>query len=193
LIQRRRIAFGYRREPLYDSMAPDRDGQRRRLGVRWVVEPVEAQIIQEIYVLYVNGHGLAAIALGLNARRVPCPRQAKGHRIRHDGVGLGWDVSSVRVILMNETYRGRTVWNRSRWVRAPGTRRRRRILRPESEWIVQDRPDLQIIEDSLWEEVQKRRCRVRARYDRPAGFGKSRTEYGKYLLSGLLTCRSCLN
>jgi site-specific DNA recombinase len=185
------IAFGYRRDPQYDSASADRDGQRRGIGVRWVIDPVEAGIIHEIYRLYAGGHGLAAIAMGLNARRVPCPREAKGHRVRHDGVGLGWDVSSVRVILMNEVYRGRLIWNRSRWVRAPGTRRRRRILRPESEWIVQDRPDLRIVEDALWREVQERRARVRARYDRPRRFGKSRAEYGKYLLSGLLTCGTC--
>ena len=185
------IAFGYRREPLYDGAAADRDGQRRRIGVRWVIEPAEAEIIREIYCLYANGHGLAATAMALNARKVPCPRQAKGHRSRHDGVGLGWDASSVRVILMNELYRGHAIWNRSQWVRVPGTRRRHRVLRPESEWIVLDRPDLRIIEDALWHQVQDRRTRVRTRYDATRSFGKSRTEYGKYLLSGLLTCGTC--
>jgi site-specific DNA recombinase len=185
------IAFGYRREPVYDGTAADRDGQRRRLGVRWVVEPVEAEVVREIYRLFGNGQGLAAIALALNARKVPCPRQAKGHRLRHDGVGPGWDASSVRVVLMNELYRGQGIWNRSRWVRVPGTRRRRRVLRPESEWIVLDRPDLRIIDDALWREVQERRARVRTRYDVTTSFGKSRTEYGKYLLSGCLTCGTC--
>src|SRR5205814_1738013 len=31
----------------------------------------------------------------------------------------------------------------------------------------------------------------RSRYDATRSFGKSRTEYGKYLLSGLLTCGTC--
>src|SRR2546425_4727740 len=48
------IAFGYRREPLYDGAAADRDGQRRRLGVRWVIEPVEAEIVREIYRLFAS-------------------------------------------------------------------------------------------------------------------------------------------
>lgn len=63
--------------------------------------------------------------------------------------------------------------------------------RPESEWVVQDRPDLRIIDEALWQQAQERRTRIRARYDRPDGFGKSRTEYGKYLLSGLLVCGRC--
>jgi DNA invertase Pin-like site-specific DNA recombinase len=185
------IALGYQRQPLYDATATDRDGHQRRLGVRWIVDPSEAAVVQEIFQLYATGCGLAAIAAALNARGVPCPRQAKGHRTRRDSVGPGWDVSSVRVILMNEVYRGRLIWNRSRWVRVPGTRRRRRVMRPESEWVVKERPDLRIIEEGLWQDVQARRMRVRARYDNTARFGKSRSEYGKYLLSGLLVCGTC--
>jgi len=121
----------------------------------------------------------------------PAPGKLRATRSRHDGVGVGWDVSSVRVILMNELYRGRAIWNRSRWLRVPGTRRRRRVSRPESEWVVQDRPDLRIIDEALWQQALERRTRVRARYDRPDQFGKSRSEYGKYLLSGLLVCGRC--
>jgi len=44
-------AFGYRREPLYDASLADRDSQRRRIGVRWTVDPVEAPTIREIYQL----------------------------------------------------------------------------------------------------------------------------------------------
>src|SRR2546425_12557272 len=46
------IAFGYRREPLYDPTTSDRDGHRRRIGVRWVVDAGEAEIVRKIYQLY---------------------------------------------------------------------------------------------------------------------------------------------
>jgi site-specific DNA recombinase len=185
------IAFGYRREPLYDGTGSDRDGHRRRIGVRWVIDAAEAEIVRHIYQLYAAGYGLARIAANLNGRQVPSPRRAKGHRLRHDSVGDGWDVSTVRVILMNELYRGRVIWNRSRWVRVPGTSRRRRVARPESDWIVQDRPDLRIIDDALWRDVEDRRTRVRAKYEASHEFGKSKSIYGKYLLSGLLVCATC--
>src|SRR5262249_17820678 len=65
------IAFGYRREPLYDATSSDRDGQRRRLGVRWIIDQAEAEVIREIFRLYATGCGLAAIATCFNARAVP--------------------------------------------------------------------------------------------------------------------------
>jgi site-specific DNA recombinase len=185
------IAYGYLREPVYDPTLRDREGAPRRLGVRWVVVPAEAEIVVLIFRWYADGRGYGAIAADLNARGVPCPRQAKGHRTRHDSVGAGWDVSSVRVILGNELYRGRRVWNRSRWVREPGSRRRRRVLRPESDWVPVDCPELRIVDEALWHRVQDRRAKVRARYDEPWQFGKARAEYGTYLLSGLLTCGTC--
>jgi site-specific DNA recombinase len=185
------IAFGYRREPLYDRERTDRDGEPRRVGVRWVICPDEADTVRTIFRSYADGLGLAAIAARLNTQGIPCPRQAKGHRTRHDGVGAGWDVSTVRVILRNDVYRGRAVWNRSQWVRLPGSRRRRRVLRPESDWVIVDRPDLCVIDDQLWAAVEARRAKVRAHYDQPAQFGKSRAEYGAYLLSGRLVCGVC--
>ncbi len=185
------IAYGYRREPVYDATQTDRDGQARRVGVRWVLDPNEAEIVRRIFRWYADGLGMGTIAARLNAQRMPSPRQAKGHRARHDSVGAGWDLSAVRVLLTNELYRGRLIWNRSRWIRLPGTRRRRRQIRPESEWVVVERPDLRIVEEALWEQAQTRRARVRMHYEDPSQFGKSRTEYGAYLLSGRLHCGEC--
>ncbi len=185
------IAFGYRREPVYDAVAVDRDGQPRRVGVRWVIDPEEAEIVRMIFGWYGDGLGMEKIAAKLNAQGVPSPRQAKGHRARQNSIGAGWDLSAVRVILGNELYRGRLIWNRSRWVRVPGSRRRRRIPRPESEWVVVERPDLRIVDETLWHQVQARRAAIRAHYDQPREFGKGRAEYGTYWLSGLLVCGEC--
>lgn len=46
------IAYGYRREGIYEPTVLDRDGQPRRIGVRWVVEPGEAEIVRRIFRLY---------------------------------------------------------------------------------------------------------------------------------------------
>jgi hypothetical protein len=97
----------------------------------------------------------------------------------------------VRVILGNDLYRGRLVWNRSRWVRLPGTRKRRRVARPADEQVVIDRPDLRIIDEDLLNRVAAQRAKVRAYYERPAEFGKCRAAYGTYLLSGRLVCAEC--
>lgn len=185
------IAYGYRREPVYDPVAVDRDGQPRRAGVRWVVDPIDAEVVRRIFRAYAEGSGYGAIAATLNRDAILSPRQAKAHRDRRDGVGPGWDASSVRVILLNDVYRGRLVWNRSRWRRDPRSRRRRRLLRPTSEWVTLDRPELRIVDEDLWRRVEERRARVRSRFDRPAEFGRTRAEYGKFLLSGLLVCGGC--
>jgi hypothetical protein len=184
-------AFGYRREPLYDAARLDRDGQPHRAGVRWVVEPAEAETVRTIFCWYAEGRGLHVIAGLLNSRGIPSPRQAKGHRARRDGVGAGWDLSTVRVILANERYRGRLVWNRSQWVRVPGSRRRRRVARPETEWVTVEQPDLRIVDEALWARVEARRREVRARFVDRTQFGRARREYGTHLLSGRLVCAEC--
>ena len=186
------IVYGYRREGVYEPAALDRDGQPRRIGVRWVIEPAQAQIVRRIFRLYADGTGgYAAIAAALNAEGVASPRQTKGHRERKDGIGAGWDASCVRAILLNEIYRGRLVWNRSRWRRDPRTRRRQRRARPDSEWVVLERSELRIIDEDLWLAVEARRARVRSRFEDSPHFGKAKTEYGKFLLSGLLVCGTC--
>ena len=41
-----------------------------------------------------------------------------------------------------------------RWVKAPGTNRRLRRLRPKSEWITIEQPELRIVNNSLWDAVR---------------------------------------
>src|SRR2546425_1460901 len=49
------IAFGYSRQPQYDATSTDRDGDRRRIGVRWTVDPSEAAVVLEMFQLYAAG------------------------------------------------------------------------------------------------------------------------------------------
>src|SRR5262249_10808947 len=60
------IAFGYRREPIVDPNLRDREGQPRRIGVRWIVSPKEAEIVVTIYRWYADGMGMDRIAARLN-------------------------------------------------------------------------------------------------------------------------------
>src|SRR5256885_17102041 len=52
------IAFGYQRQPVYDTTTADRDGHQRRLGVRWIIDPSEAGVLREIFQIYGTGRGL---------------------------------------------------------------------------------------------------------------------------------------
>jgi site-specific DNA recombinase len=185
------LPFGYRREIIVDPDQSGGHGEPRRRGVKWVVDPAQAGVVTRIFSLYADGMGLARIAGTLNMDAIPCPRAAKRHRARRDGVGVGWDVSTIRVILDNEIYRGKFIWNRSRWIRDTVSRRRRRVPRDTAEHIVRDEPELRIVSDDLWARAQARRAEIRAQISDPTRFGRSRSKYGEHLLSGLLVCAIC--
>lgn len=88
-------------------------------------------------------------------------------------------------ILRNELYIGRVVWNRSEWIKRPGTGTRTYRLRPKDEWIVEEHPELRIISDALWNRVQ-------ARLSTKSQSGRAKyAPRGTYLLTGILKCLHC--
>ena len=67
-------------------------------------------------------------------------------------------------MLYNERYVGRVVWNRSKFVKVPGTNRRVARQRPESEWRKHNAPELRIVSDELWQRDQERLKWLRENY-----------------------------
>src|SRR5262249_6758725 len=110
----------------------------------------------------------------------------------------GWSASTVSRILKNEKYIGRWTWNRTETRRDPKTGRRRKFLKPESEWHVIENEDLRIVPQELWERVAARwkevdRAWPRRRTEKTAG-GKQRSYVEAnppHLLSGSLRCAKC--
>src|SRR5262249_19336238 len=105
----------------------------------------------------------------------------RGHALRRTG------------ILHNELYVGRLVWNKQRYVKEPSTGKRLARINPESDWVIQNVPELRIIEDDLWHRVQQRlagiRCSDRVRKAREKKFWLNRRP--KHLLTGLTRCGEC--
>jgi hypothetical protein len=96
--------------------------------------------------------------------------------------------------LLNEKYAGRWIWNKTRFLKDPDSGRRRPIDRPPEEWIVQERPDLRIINPDLWAAAQARLRYVREAFGFRAGRpqrGRASLAYSPYLLSGILRCGAC--
>lgn len=167
------LAYGYR--TILDGDA----------GHRLEIDPAAADIVREIYTRTAAGESARAIVHDLNARGVPPPRKTRSR-------AAGWCVSALAGarnkgtgILNNATYTGRITWNRSRWLRDPDTGRRIRRERPPEEWRTADRPDLRIIEQSLWERVAER-----LRAPRPTA-GRGRHAAPSTLFGGLLRCGTC--
>ena len=156
-------------------------------SVRLEIEESQAATVRRIFEMYSSGQSLKRIAWQLNADAVPSPQPQKGRFSR------SWCTSSVRVILKNERYLGKLVWNKKRKIRVPGTGRRVYRARPESEWVTVDAPHLRIISDDLWAAVAKRFGIVQALWTRGSGQPglASGQQRQAYLFSGLLKCGEC--
>src|SRR5262249_32426006 len=75
------------------------------------------------------------------------------------------------------------------------TGRRTAVLRPQTDWVIDDRPNLQLVDRDLWTRVRERLSFVRAAYgatgtqNRPRG--RAPELYSPHLLSGLIRCGFC--
>ena len=119
-------------------------------GKKLLVNPSEAAIVKRIFELSASGNSLKAITKTLNAEHVPPPRP------RADRVGCEWCPTAIREMLKNELYIGNVVWNRSKFVKVPGTNKRQRRARPESEWLRASNAELAIVPADLWSAVRAR-------------------------------------
>ena len=155
------------------------DPEHPRAVVR--VQPEEARRVREIFERYVAGEAASRIAASLNAAGVPAPYDRGAYEKR---AGKGWATNQVQSLLRNERYVGRVVWNRREFFRDPVTRRRRARLRPESEWVVTEAPELAIVPRELWAAAQERH-----RAARPGG--QTNGKRTVRLLAGFLRCGVC--
>jgi len=149
------------------------------------VNASEAGIIRRIFDMSANGQSLKTIAKTLNRECVAPPRPRSGNR--HST----WSPSCIRAMLRRDLYTGKVIWNSSRFVKVPGTNKRVRRARPESEWRIVPHPELQIVDDSVWKQVQDRQKSLFALYSMKKKGLLPRSITSPYLLSGLLKCGEC--
>ena len=77
-------------------------------------------------------------------------------------------------------------------MKQPGTNKRLRRERPESEWRILDRPELRIISSDLWDQVQKHIAIMAERFNYGNHPGLlRRSDTSNNLLSGFLKCGVC--
>ena len=137
----------------YDVIKKFSDTGEAIRGVRQITEQ-QAGIVRRIFEEYAAAHR-------------PCDCQEAQCR-RIDGPsGKGWGPSTIHGnrqrgtgILNNELYIGRLVWNRLRYVKDPDTGKRISRLNPEEDWIIQDVPEMRIIDQALWNRVKGRQAEL---------------------------------
>lgn len=155
-------------------------------SARLEVNADEAAVVMRIFEMAAGGRSLKRIAATLNAEHVPPPRPRACKQY------TTWCPTAIRAMLRREIYAGRIIWNRSKFVKVPGTNRRVRRPRPIGEWINQADQRLRIVSDELWNRVQRHVADAQARYgDRPRRGLLNRAYSSPYLLSGLLRCAEC--
>lgn len=157
----------------YD-VVPSGDDRGRR-----IINEREAAIVRRIYGEYVAGKGALAIVKDLNREREPGP------------TGGAWNASSLvgspkrrNGLLNNEIYRGTIVYNRQRFLKDPTTGKRVSRVNPESEWLRQEVPELRIVDEEVWQAVQ----RLRESRSTPHFYHQRRPQR---LFSGLIYCGCC--
>ncbi len=172
-------SYGYDVVRRLEADGTQATGERR-------INPAEAAVVRRIFQDYVNGTSPRAIAQALNCEAVPGPR------------GTAWGSSTIHGnaqrgtgILNNELYIGRLVWNRLRYIKDPDTGRRVSRLNPESAWVIVKTPELQIIEQDLWDAAKARQEQAALPKRTNRGTAMGQTRRARYLLSGLMTCGRC--
>lgn len=136
----------------------------------YVINEMEAAIVRMIFDFMVKQKmGTARICKELNARGISSPRAKNA-----------WIVSSIHRILTNTLYKG--IINSMKYhYKKIGLCKKKRILRPESEWIPISVPA--IIDEVTWQAAQNQ-------LHENKDFAK-RNLKRDYLLNGLVTCARC--
>nr|WP_025829194.1 recombinase family protein [Acetobacter persici] len=162
----------------------DAKGERIR-GDRTINEE-EARTIRRIFTDYTRGKSSRTIAMELNRDGVPGPQGREWgpstiHGNRERGTG----------ILNNEMYVGRLVWNRLRYLKDPDTGKRVSRLNPESEWVIQEVPELRIVEQDLWDAVKARQAETTFSQPERGNEALSERRRPRHLFAGLIRCGCC--
>jgi DNA invertase Pin-like site-specific DNA recombinase len=151
-------------------------------GVRLQVNESEAVIVRDIFRMAADGISLRGIAKRLNAQGIPPARPRAGKRY------ATWCPSAIRSMLRRDLYAGTMIWNKSRFIKEPGTNKRLRRARPQTDWRTVQNESLRIIDQPLWQRVQARLAEVQETY----GYaGLERGPNTSYLLTGFLRCGTC--
>jgi site-specific DNA recombinase len=174
------ICYGY-------AIPHEHDARGELIRGGRVIDQAEAAIVRRIFEEFSAGRSPRAIAKDINAQGIPGPHHS------------AWGPSTIygnwrrgTGILNNELYIGQMVWNRQHFLKDPQSGKRIARPNPQSEWIVQEVPELRIVDNALWERVKA--CQKDSRASVRRQRGQVRPEKARrptYLLSGLIKCGGC--
>lgn len=155
----------------------------------------EAQIVRRIFTTYDSGVGFTRIAKALNQDRIPSP----GAQYAKPGAVPKWSPRSAQHILQNEKYIGLWRWKKTKVGVHPETRLRAAKDRPATDWVTHlagkdVREDLRIIDQDLWDRVQKRfeeNKKIPITTRGQSRWGNKSANLPEHPFSGIMTCGVC--
>lgn len=146
----------------------------------WEIDEEAAQYVREIFKRVVAGDGVCIIARDFSQRRVDTPmmyyRKSKGLALVSKYTT--WATYMVSVICDSPAYIGHMT---SQKYTTPSYKNKKRLVRPEEDWVVIENHHPPIIDIETFELVQKLRANRRRHI--------KMDDYG--VLSGLLWCADC--
>jgi site-specific DNA recombinase len=157
------------------------------IGAR-CIDQDQAHVVRRIFEEYAVGRSPCKIAMGLNKEGVPGPRGGP-----RSGTTIRGHITRGSGLLNNELYIGRLVWNRQRYAKDPATGRRRPRRNDRDRSVIEEVPQLRIVDDALWKAVKARQTSIRE----SEGVSKARAtrfwegRRPQHLLTGLVHCGSC--
>lgn len=137
--------YGYRRRKALDKNGKVVKGQ-------FEVDEAESEVVQQIFEMFVEEDlPTYEIARRLNKRGLTSPRESRS----------GWGGITVRGsfprqlgVLRQTLYIGKFIYNRTERQKNPETGRIHYKIRPKSEWMTINVPDLSFIETSVFDKAQ---------------------------------------
>ncbi len=165
-------------QPPYGYMKDPNDGSK------WIIDEEAAQVVREVFHMYLCGLGSAMIARELQKRGIPRPREHR-RRLLHKGAEIpeeeqcAWKAIVVRKMLEKQEYTGDLINFRSY---KKSFRNKDRVYNPKEKWLVFENKHPAIIDRETWDRVQQRIAKVRIR---PNRFGEVN------MFSGMLYCADC--
>jgi len=177
----------------YDNVRIEHPTKKGRWGypiieyVDLVLNPLESEIVRQIFEMYVRGMGYRSIARYLNDKGIPSPLQGTGSPVKRR-----WNSWAIADILKRDKYRGVHVWAKTKVVRNPYRKgEKKQKARPETEWERIEVPEWRIVSDKLWNAAQAEKARRQGPSWWKDG-GLNLTEASRrYVLSGLMQCAMC--
>lgn len=156
---------------------------------RWAVDEEAAEVIREIYRLYISGMTFKQIAEEMSRRGIDPPAKHMmklgqykyGRRLKLDELPELWHLGSIIMIIDRYEYAGHTVSCRREKV---SYKNRKSVPLPQSDWIITRDTQEVIIDEETWQTAHR---------IRESGRRRKVVVHDKGPLNGLLYCDTCGN